>query len=140
MFLLRSTDDGRQQPWEYLPCSEIAPKYGMAMKMSSGTLAQSGSADGAEYISVREEAAALAEGTPIPVVKVLKDQVWQTEVESTEGLTVGEGYDLDTDGLSIAATSEGGACFVVTAVDETTGIVLGRFRDPAAAADDGGEG
>ena len=38
-FMLHTTDDGHIPAWEYLPCSAITPKVGMALTQSSGKLA-----------------------------------------------------------------------------------------------------
>ena len=123
MFLLHSTDDDRQQPWEYLPCSAMTPKYGMAMLLSSGKLAKASGSATPEYICVREEAASVAAGTVIPVIKIQKDQVFETTGPSS-ALTVGTGYDIGSDGLSIASTTSGGA-FVLLSQDGTN--IRGRF-------------
>ena len=125
MFLLYSTDDGRQQPWEYLPCSAIQPEYGMALKMDGGQLVKATAADKPEYISMRQERAAVAEGTIIPVGKVLPDQVWQTTGASD--MVIGTGYDVNEDAMSVKKTSAGAASFVVSVVGDD-GVVLGRFK------------
>lgn len=130
MFILFSTDDDRQQPTEYLPCSAIQPKYGMAMKMTGGKLAKATAADVPEYICLREESAAVAAGDLIPVAKIQADQVWQTT--GTSAMVVGTGYDINTDALGVKTTSAGGAAFIVNHVEDD-GTVRGRFKTAAAS-------
>lgn len=125
MFCLYTTDDDRQLPTEYLPCAAITPKRGLALYTTGGKLAVASGANAAEYICMREEAAAVEAGTVIPVCKVQRDQIWQTE--GTADMVVGTGYDVDTDGLKVKKSSTGAANFYITSVDGTT--VRGRFGD-----------
>ena len=121
-FQLYQTDDGRELPFEYLPCSAITPKFGMAMIVSSGKLAVASGTDKPEYICCREEKSAVSAGTVIPVVKVQPDQRWR--VRSSSSFTVGAAYTLASDGLGITTTTTSG----VFTVDEThDGEIIGRF-------------
>lgn len=122
MFQLYQTDDGRELPFEYMPCSAITPKYGMAMKVSGGKLAVASGTDKPAYICAREEKTAVAAGTVIPVVKVQPDQRWRTK--SASSFTVGTAYTLATTGLGVTTTSTNG---VFTVDDVHDGEVYGRF-------------
>lgn len=122
MFICVSTDDGRQLPTEYLPCSAIQPKYGMCMYMSSGKLAVAATTNKAQYVCVREEDAAVSAGDIIPVVKIQPDQVWETTGSGNE--TIGVGYDVKAGGLELASTTNT-ANFIVNAKSGTK--VRGRF-------------
>lgn len=125
MFKLYSTDDGRQAPWEYLPCAAIQPHYGEAMYVTGGKLALAAGSNKAQYICMREEGAAVAAGDIIPVVKIQPDQVWETTAAAST-YSVGVGYDVHTDGLSIKlASSNPTSNFVLNYVDGTE--VRGRF-------------
>ena len=125
MFKLYSTDDGRQAPWEYLPCSAIQPKYGEAMYIASGKLALASGSNRAQYVCMRQEDAAVSAGDIIPVVKIQPDQVWETTAAAST-YSVGLGYDVHTDGLSIKLASQSATSnFVLNYVDGTE--VRGRF-------------
>ena len=125
MFKLYSTDDDRQLPWEYLPCSAIQPHYGEAMYITGGKLALASGSNKAQYICMREESAAVSAGDIIPVVKIQPDQVWETTAAAST-YSVGVGYDVHTDGLSIKlANSDPTSNFVLNYVDGTD--VRGRF-------------
>lgn len=128
MFKLYSTDDGRQAPWEYLPCSAIQPHYGEAMYMTGGKLALASGSNKAQYVCMREEDAAVSAGDIIPVVKIQPDQVWET-VAAASGYSVGAGYDVHTDGLSIKLASQSATGnFVLNYVGGDDGKeVRGRF-------------
>ena len=124
MFKLVSTDDGHELPFEYMPCSAITPKYGMAMKVTSGKLAIATGETKPTYICAREESAAVAAGTVIPVVKVQPDQRWK--VQSSSSFTVGSAYTLGAStGLDITTTTTNGV-FTVDRADGD-GEVYGRF-------------
>lgn len=125
MFKLYSTDDNRQQPWEYLPCGAITPKYGMALRMNAGQLALASGSALPEYICMREEAGSVASGTIIPVIKTQKDQVYETEAPS--GLTPGTAYTVAGSGLSITSTASSGV-FIVSEQDAADYTVRGRFN------------
>ena len=122
MFQLYQTDDGHELPFEYMPCSAITPKYGMAMKVTGGKLAIATGETKPAYICAREESAAVTTGTIIPVVKVQPDQRWR--VQSTSNFTVGTAYTLSASGLGITTTSTSG---VFTVDDVHDGEVYGRF-------------
>lgn len=129
MFYIYTTDDGRQLPTEYLPCSAIAPKYGQTMYMKDGQLAVAGGANKAEYVSVQNEEHDLAAGDICAVVKIQKDQVWRAPKDTAAEMTVGEGYDVTADGLGVDADGTTTGNFVVTAVEDQAagGLVFGRF-------------
>lgn len=129
MFYIHTTDDGRQLPTEYLPCSAIAPKYGQAMYMSGGVLAVAGGTNKAEYISVQNEENTLTAGDACAVVKIQKDQVWRAPKDTAAEMTVGTGYDVTEDGLGVDADGTTTGNFVVTAVEDQAagGLVFGRF-------------
>lgn len=130
MFHLYSTDDGRVQPFEYLPAGAIVPKLGMALYMTGGKLAVAAGANKATYVSMTERDAAVEAGTVIPVVKIQKDQVWEVEKSDATKMTEGTGYDVAAGGLKLAGTTTTGN-FIVTQIDDQTanGIVRGRFTE-----------
>ncbi len=133
MFILFSTDDDRQLPTEYLPCSAIQPKYGMAMYLTGGKLAAASVANRAEYICVQQGSAAVTAGTPVAVVKLQEDQVWTADVASGVTPTVGTGLDVASGGLTVTTkdNSTGIGNFIPIAAKDGDGKVRGRFKTTA---------
>lgn len=124
MFQLYQTDDGHELPFEYLPCSAITPKYGMAMVLTGGKLAIATGANKPQYVCAREEGGAVTTGTIIPAVKVDSDQRWR--VANTASHTIGAAYTLASGGLDITTTTTDGV-FTVDGIDADEGYVYGRF-------------
>lgn len=123
MFQIYQTDDGHELPFEYLPCSAITPKEGMAMKITSGRLTIATGTDKPAYICAREEKSAVAADTIIPVVKVDADQIWR--VKNSSSHTIGNAYTLHaSSGLDITTTTTSG---VFTVEGTSDGYVYGRF-------------
>ncbi len=127
-FRLYSTDDGRVPAWEYFPCKAMRPRMGLCLKLdsASGQLAVSKTPN---YICMREEAASVAAGTIIPVVKIQKDQIWESELDGATTLGVGASIDVNSTGLLIDGDASADKVFLLTAVDSaaTGGTVRGRF-------------
>lgn len=131
-FLIHSVDDGRVLPIEYLPCSAITPKVGMALTQTSGNLAIATGATAPAYISMIEKETACVAGDIIPVIRVQKDVVFETENSASfASVKVGTKVTLATDGLRVTATATDGVAEVV-GIDEVAaagsgGKVLVRF-------------
>lgn len=128
-FLIHSTDDGHALPWEYLPCSAIAPKVGMALTQSGGNLALASGTTAPTYISMTERENACTAGDLIPVVRVQKDTVYETELSAAgTSLKVGQKVTLATDGLRVTATTTEGVAELVEIIGtEIGGKVRVRF-------------
>ena len=128
-FLIHSTDDGHALPWEYLPCSAITPKVGMALTQSGGNLALASGTTAPTYISMTERETACTAGELIPVVRVQKDTVYETELSAAgTSLKVGQKVTLATDGLRVTATTTEGVAELVEIIDtEIGGKVRVRF-------------
>lgn len=127
MFRIYQTDDGHELPFEYMPCSNITPKEGMAMVVSSGKLAIATGANKPAYICAKECSAAVAAGTVIPVVKVQADQRWKVKRSGVSSLAVGGAYTLHaSSGLDITTTTTNGV-FTLDEIDSSTNEVYGRF-------------
>ncbi len=129
MFKLHTTDDGRVPPIEYLPAGAITPKIGMALYQTSGNLAIASGANDATYISMADRAAACTAGDLIPVIKIMPDQVWECQKDSTNAMTVGTAYDVAAGGLLIDDNGVTGANFQVNYVEGAAqgATVRGRF-------------
>lgn len=128
-FLIHSTDDGHALPWEYLPAGAITPKVGMALTQTNGNLALASGTTVPTYISMREQDTALTAGDLIPVVRVQKDTVYETELSAAgTGLKVGQKVTLATDGLHVTATTTDGVAELVEIIGtEIGGKVRVRF-------------
>lgn len=114
-FLIHSTDDGRIQGVEYLPCSAIQPKIGMAMVMTGGLLAAATGTVKPTYISMCEKDGAVSEGEEIPVIRVHGDMTFETEFsEDASSLKLGDKVTLHaSSGISVTATKTGGVAEIV---------------------------
>lgn len=127
-FRLYSTDDGRVPAWEYLPCTAIRPRMGLCLDLSS-TSGQLAISDTPSYICMREEEASVSAGTLIPVVKIQKDQIWESELDGATALKVGAAIDVDSTGLLIDGDSTTDKVFILTTIESAAagGTVRGRF-------------
>ncbi len=123
MFLIHTTDDGRIPPFEYMPCSAIAPKIGQAMvPNASGQLALATGTTKPAYISVCERKDAVEAGTIIPVIRVGADIIFETTASAAiASVKPGNKLTIHTDGAQVTATTEGGIAEVV----ETDGTEAG---------------
>ena len=127
------TDDGRVPPIEYLPCSAITPKVGMALLQSSGNLAIATGANAPTYISMVDKDSACTAGDLIPVIRVGKDIIFETVNSATFGsINKGDKVTLHaSDGLQVTATKTNGVAEVIdfdaAAATATGKRVLVRF-------------
>ncbi len=139
-FLLHTVEGGRIPAWEYLPCGAIQPQVGLALTMTSGNLAIASGTTAPSYISMREEAAAVAAGTIIPVVRVLDSIVFETTFSAAAtAVKVGDKVTISSDGTQVTATKTGGVAEVVWMEGTTSGSkVRVRFPGVAAAATSAG--
>ena len=129
-FIPYSNEDGRVPPWEYLPCSAITPKLGMALVQSSGNLAIATGTTKPTYISMVEKSAAVSAGTLIPVIRVLPDQVFETtNSASLSGVAVGSKVTLHaSNGLQVTGTTTSGVATITAKDGDAAGSrVLVRF-------------
>ena len=122
-FIPYSNEDGRVAPWEYLPCSAITPKIGMALTQSSGKLAIATGTTRPTYVSMTEKSAAVAAGDLIPVIRVEPDQVFEcTNSASLSGVTVGQKVTLHaSSGLQITGTTTSGVARLLYKAGDAAG-------------------
>ena len=127
-FRLYSTDDGRVPAWEYLPCEALRPRTGLCMNLDS-TSGQLEVSKTPGYICMREEADVVAAGTLIPVVKIQRDQVWESELDGATSFGSGAVVDVNTYGLLIDGDASTDKVFLLTTVESTDAgaTVRGRF-------------
>ena len=118
-FLIHSTADGHQVPWEHLAASAITPKVGMALKLSSGLLAAADTASTKPEFICMCDAPTLTSGDIIPVIRVTEDIVFETTCSASfADRKVGDKVTLASDLLRVTATTTNGVAEVV-AIDGT---------------------
>jgi len=118
-FLIHSTADGHQVPWEYLAASAITPKVGMALKLSSGLLAAADTSSTKPEFICMCDAATLTSGDIIPVIRVTEDIIFETTCSASfADRKVGDKVTLASDVLRVTATTTNGVAEVV-AIDGT---------------------
>lgn len=124
-FIPYSTEDGRKQPWEYLPATgSTKPDIGLALVLSSGKLAKATGTTKPTYICMAEYPAAVAAGTLLPVIAVTPDMIFEVKNQaSLNGVNIGQAVTIHSDGLQITATTSSG---VATIVDKVAGTGTGN--------------
>lgn len=127
-FRLYSTDDGHVPAWEYLPAGPMRPLLGMAMALDPAT-GQLKKSNLPQFICMRDEESAVLSGTLIPVVKITKDQVWESEFDGNSAWKVGTVCDVAADGLTVDGDGNTNKNFLLTAIFGNTpgSTVRGRF-------------
>lgn len=128
-FLIHSVDDNRVLGLEYLPCSAITPKVGMALVQTSGNLALASGTTAPTYISMCERETACTAGELIPVVRVQKDIIFGVPAQAAmTSVKLGDKVTIYTDGLQVTATTASGVAEVVGMEGTAAGsTVLVRF-------------
>ena len=128
-FKIYKTDDGRIPGIEYLPCSAITPKVGMALVQSSGNLAIATGTTAPTYISMCEKDSACTAGDIIPVIRVSKDMVFETTFSAAAtSVKLGDKVTLHaSDGMQVTATTTSGVAEVVY-MDGTASGSMCRVR------------
>lgn len=129
-FIRYSDEEGRVTPWEYLPCSAITPKIGMAMVLSSGKLAIATGTTKPTHICMAEYDAAVTAGTIVPVIRVQADEIFEvTNSASLSGVNIGQKVTLHaSNGLQVTGTTTSGVAEIVRKDGDASGsTVLVRF-------------
>lgn len=129
-FIPYSNEEGRVTPWEYLPCSAITPKIGMAMVLSSGKLAIATGTTKPTYICMADYDAAVTAGTIVPVIRVQADEIFEcTNSASLSGVNVGQKVTLHaSNGMQVTGTTTSGVAEIVRKDGDAAGsTVLVRF-------------
>ena len=128
-FKIYKTDDGRIPGIEYLPCSAITPKVGMALVQSRGNMAIATGTTAPTYISMCEKDSACTAGDIIPVIRVSKDMVFETNFSAAAtSINLGDKVTLHaSDGMQVTATTTSGVAEVVY-MDGTASGSMCRVR------------
>ena len=129
MFIPIKNADGAPAPFEYLPCSAITPKFGMALTQSSGKLAIATGTTAPTYISMYEAPAAVSAGTIIPVIRADHDTIYETTISAAgTSLNLGDKVTLHaSNGLQVTATTTSGVAEIVY-MDGTASGSMVRVR------------
>jgi len=124
-FIPYSTEDGRVQPWEYLPATgSTKPDIGLACVLTSGKLAKCTGTTKPTHICMAEHPAAVAAGTLLPCIKVQPDMVFECKNSaSLASVNVGQAVTINSDGLQVTGTTTSG---VATIVEKEAGSGTGN--------------
>ncbi|MDR1329835.1 MAG: hypothetical protein LBK23_09580 [Oscillospiraceae bacterium] len=136
MFLPYSADVDKSLPNEEYPVSAGDFYFGMAAFLENGRLKKASGYDTPDYICVQQIIGA-QDGDVINVVHIDPDTRYQAPAASLP--TIGVGYDVASDGLSIAASTDVGNFVVDAAWVSLLGgeyIVVGRFGSLDKRLDD----
>ena len=129
-FIPYSSEDGRVQPWQYLPATAIKPSVGMALVLSSGKLAIATGTTKPTYISMYEAQNTLTAGDIIPVIPVERDQIFETtNSASLSGVNIGAKVTLHaSNGCQVTGTTSSGVAEIVEKDGDAAGSrVLVKF-------------
>lgn len=117
-------------PWEYLPAGAITPKVGMLLEFDANGQLVVCSESIPQYISMAEYSSAVSAGTIIPVIKIEKDTVYETQLDATVStLPLGYLADIDDTGLLLDGDASTDDVFRVEYVGGLTAgsTVRGKF-------------
>jgi hypothetical protein len=118
-------------PWEYLPADAITPKVGMLLEFNTSTGRLKVCSQGIpQYISMAEHSSDVSAGTLIPVIKIEKDTVYETQLDGdVSSLALGTLADIDTTGLLLDGDASTDDVFRVEYVGGLTegSTVRGKF-------------
>ena len=121
-FKIHKVDDGHNLPFEYLPAGAITPKIGMALTVNSGKLAAATATVAPTYICMAEKDTAVEAGTVIPVVRVGKEVIWETEATADmAAVAVGSKVTIDSTGMAVTATTTSGVAEVIAKDGDAAG-------------------
>ena len=114
---------------EWLPCSAITPKIGMALTQTSGNLAIATGTVKPTYISMCEKDSACTAGDIIPVIRVLPGTIFETTFSAAAtSIKLGDKVTLHaSNGLQVTATTTEGVAEVVY-MDGTASGSMCRVR------------
>lgn len=124
MFKIHTTDDGRVPGIEYLPCTgEVQLQVGMLLTQTNGKLAVCTGTDVPQYIAMCEKES--AEGELIPVIRVQKDMIFETECSASfTSVKLGNKVTIDATGTKLTATTTSGVAEIVYIDDTKIGSMV----------------
>lgn len=114
-FLIETIAGGDVTQIEYLPASAVAVTAGLALTMTGGKLAVASGETAPSYISAYDsEGEALAEGTQIPVFRVLRSMIFRTTASVAMTAKLGEKVTISADGTQVTSTTDNGVAELVS--------------------------
>lgn len=128
-FLNHFTDDGRIPSHEYLPCSALTPKVGMALVLDGGVLVAASGTVKPTFICQTERDAAIEAGELIPVNRVLPDMAYETTFSAAAAsVKIGDKLTIAAGGEQVTATTTDGVAEVISMEGTEAGSkVIVRF-------------
>lgn len=129
MFLIHSTADGQLPAWNYLPCAAITPKIGLCLSLDSASGQLKVDVTSPQYICMKNADSAVAAGTNIPVIKITKEQVWESTLDGATAFKLGTIADVASGGLLVDGDGTTNKVFLIEYLEgtEAGNIVRGRF-------------
>ena len=102
-------------PWELQPAGTgLTLHVGTALVLAEGKLAKCGATAKPTFVCMADAASTKA-GQMVPVMRVLPDTVWETELSViSAGIQPGKKYTLDSSAEKITATDASGVAEVVS--------------------------
>lgn len=122
-------NDNVLQPWEYFPAAAGTYEVGQMLKMSDGQLAALTAATKTTPPYVCMARATVAEGEELPVLRVQKDMIFETQL-SAEAAAAKTGSLLEVSAGGLMADATAAGTFEVVFIEDTAAgsTVRGRFQ------------
>ena len=127
MFIPKNIN-GTMQPWEYYPAAAGTYKAGQLVNATGGKIQPVSAASKTTPGYVCMANITVAEGDNIPVTRIQKDAVYETQLSAeTESASIGAKLQVSAGGLQVDAAAAG--TFELTYADGTEAgdMVRGRF-------------
>lgn len=114
-FLIETIAGGDVTQIEYLPASAMEMTAGLALTVTGGKLAAAAGEIAPSYISAYDsEGEVLADGTQIPVFRVLKSMIFRTTASVAMTAKLGEKVTISADGTQVTSTTDNGVAEIVS--------------------------
>ena len=101
MFRVWKTITGAVPPINYLPAEAITPKIGLLLEFDATSGQLQASTTTAQYICMKEGSAALTAGDIIPVIAIDRDTIYESTLDGTTSLGLGDTVDIDSTSLLV---------------------------------------
>lgn len=106
---------------QYLGTNSEAYTFGEALVLTSGRLTKCGATATPEFVALKAQAAEATAVTPIPVIRVMEDMIFETTSTATVATTLlGAKVTLHTTGGEVTATTSSGVATIITTDGKTT--------------------
>lgn len=127
-FKLYTTDDGRVPPVEYIPAEAGTYKIGECVAIDTASSHQLDTSLTPTHICVADMTVTVP-GTPLPVIRIQEDMVFESSKDSSNVMYIGTKYDVAAGGLLVDDDGSVNQNFECTYVGGTAAgsVVRGRF-------------